>query len=450
MAIIYTYGYDSNISGTDALIGTDSTGRKTKQFRVSDLTDYISDNISVVAGVNTITTIDGKFISLTPNTPQNGDVIITAVLSASGTSNETTYLRGDNTWATIPSGEDNYVDSISFNTGTGDLTLGRTGVLPDLVQSLDGRYALSGAAGVTYDLASSQNVNDVDITLTGSDASVDTVTLVAGTNITLTDDGSNNITIDADAAAGGEADFVYFTVKNETGVTINKGKGVMAVGTDGNSGHILIDEMIGDGTVEAKFFLGVLETSVDNGNFARVISFGRLDQFNTNGQNGETWNNGDILWCDPDSPGDFTIVEPDGPNVKIAAAIVLNASTNGKIQIRVQANEGVHDLHDTRIIDQNPGEILVWNNEDGVWFNNGTLHVDYTNGNIGIGNEAPSARLDVSGGVKIGNDTDAGVNTKSGTLRYRSDSNNSYLEMCMQTGPNIADFAWVVIKQNSW
>lgn len=148
MAIIYTYGYDSNISGADALVGTDSTGRKTKQFKISDLTNYISENAGVIAGVNSITTTDSTFISLTPDIPEDGDVTITSTLSATGTPDETTYLRGDNTWATIPSGEDNYVDNISFNTGTGELTLGRTGVLPDLVQSLDGRYALSGS-GIT-------------------------------------------------------------------------------------------------------------------------------------------------------------------------------------------------------------------------------------------------------------------------------------------------------------
>ena len=54
----------------------------------------------------------------------------------------------------------------------------------------------------TYDLASAQNAANVDVTLTGSDATTDTVTLAAGTNITLTDNGSNQITIDA-AGGGG-------------------------------------------------------------------------------------------------------------------------------------------------------------------------------------------------------------------------------------------------------
>ena len=38
---------------------------------------------------------------------------------------------------------DNYADSVSFDSGTGTLTLGRSGVLVDLTASLDGRYQLA-------------------------------------------------------------------------------------------------------------------------------------------------------------------------------------------------------------------------------------------------------------------------------------------------------------------
>jgi hypothetical protein len=53
--------------------------------------------------VETITTTDGQFIELTPNSPTSGAVAVTADLSATGTPSSTTFLRGDNTWA-VPSG----------------------------------------------------------------------------------------------------------------------------------------------------------------------------------------------------------------------------------------------------------------------------------------------------------------------------------------------------------
>lgn len=110
----------------------------------------------VGGGVTTLTTTDSTFIDLTPNAATSGAVTVTAALSATGTPDNTKYLRGDNTWASI-----------------------------------------SGISGTTYDLDSIQVGSNVAITLVGSNASLDTVTLVAGTNITLTDDGSANITIDA-------------------------------------------------------------------------------------------------------------------------------------------------------------------------------------------------------------------------------------------------------------
>jgi hypothetical protein len=99
---------------------------------------------------------NGTFVNLSTSGGSQAKPIITADLSATGTANNTTYLRGDNTWSPI-----------------------------------------SGISGTTYDLDSIQVGSDVAITLVGSDATIDTVTLVAGTNITLTDDGSANITIDA-------------------------------------------------------------------------------------------------------------------------------------------------------------------------------------------------------------------------------------------------------------
>ena len=54
-----------------------------------------------------------------------------------------------------------------------------------------------------YDLESEQNGDAVDIKLVGTDSTIDTVKLIGGTNVTLTDDGLNNVTIDAAGGGGG-------------------------------------------------------------------------------------------------------------------------------------------------------------------------------------------------------------------------------------------------------
>ena len=59
-----------------------------------------------LAGVTTFSNVNGTFISCTTvNTNASGDVTVGTIdLSASGTKDGTTFLRGDNTW-NIPPGE---------------------------------------------------------------------------------------------------------------------------------------------------------------------------------------------------------------------------------------------------------------------------------------------------------------------------------------------------------
>ena len=71
-----------------------------------------------------------------------------------------------------------------------------------------------------------------------------------------------------------------------------------------------------------------------------------------------------------------------------------------------------------------------------------------TSGNVGIGTTNPSSKLQVAGGVQMADDTDTASADKVGTQRYRADSNNSYVDMCMQTGATT--YEWVNIVQNNW
>ena len=69
-------------------------------------------------------------------------------------------------------------------------------------------------------------------------------------------------------------------------------------------------------------------------------------------------------------------------------------------------------------------------------------------GDTGIGVTTPRAKLDVAGGIKVADDTDTAGANKVGTLRYRTSGNNSYVDMCMQTGATT--YAWINVVQNNW
>lgn len=193
---------------------------------------------------------------------------------------------------------------------------------------------------------------------------------------------------------GLKSNFVYYDAKNSTGSTIPVGTAVMAVGTDGNSGHILIAPMVSDGSVEPKYFIGVTDTAIDNGVIGKVVHFGIIDQVNTT-----SFSDGQVLWCDPATPGGFTTTEPNAPGLKLASAIVLNSSTNGKLLVRVQGNEGMHELHDVNIQSATDGQILVWDNAQGYWKN-----------------------TDVDPGIGSGTTAERPLNPIEGLTRYNTDT----------------------------
>lgn len=69
-----------------------------------------------VGGVTSFTASNGTFINLTPTTSQTGAATLTANLSATGTASSSTYLRGDNTWSTLPAAYTGW--TLAGNTGT--------------------------------------------------------------------------------------------------------------------------------------------------------------------------------------------------------------------------------------------------------------------------------------------------------------------------------------------
>ena len=69
-------------------------------------------------------------------------------------------------------------------------------------------------------------------------------------------------------------------------------------------------------------------------------------------------------------------------------------------------------------------------------------------GSVGIGTTSPQSKLQVNGGVQLAFDGSTPSLAKVGTFRYYKSGNNTYVDMCMQTGAST--YAWVNIVTNSW
>ena len=158
--------------------------------------------VEVGGGVETLTTTDGTYIDLTPNSATSGAVTVTADLSAAdGTASAASrFLTKDNTWATVPQG-----DITALTEGTYINIDNPTGPIPtinhDLTSRTDTTSTDSPAFGGSFEAVTSVTTNT-----TGHITAIDvsTVTIPASPTITLTGDvtGSGTTSIATTIAAG--------------------------------------------------------------------------------------------------------------------------------------------------------------------------------------------------------------------------------------------------------
>ncbi len=137
----------------------------------------------------------------------------------------------------------------------------------------------------------------------------------------------------------------FWLVKNQTGSTITKGSLVYANGTVGASGRITVAKFIANGSIDAKYLLGITAHDLTDGEDGYVISFGKIRQVNT-----DTFAAGAILYPSPTVAGVWTDVEPVAPNINMPIGFCINSHVNnGTIAIRVASGYKLNELHDVSI-----------------------------------------------------------------------------------------------------
>lgn len=94
------------------------------------------------------------------------------------------------------------------------------------------------------------------------------------------------------------------------------------------------------------------------------------------------------------------------------------------------------------------GEYFELSQDDSYTFREANTHQNYLLFDSRDFSIRMYGNLKVDGSVQVGSVSTVASSASIGTIRYRSDANNSYCEMVMQTGASSYD--WVVIKQNTW
>ena len=230
---------------SDAAAGAGVVGQLYFDTTADTLKQYVSDTgggaagwieVGTTSGVETITTTDGTYIDLTPNTPTLGNVTVTADLSAvDGTSIASDrFLTKNNKWATIPFG-----DITEVQGGTYINVTNQTGPIPIVNHDLTSRTDTTSTASPGYGVSFTA-IDSVTTNTTGhvTALNVKTITLPSDTNETYTlpvAAGASNSAI-MNLTAGGTGSGV------KSSVTVFGTTGRIAITEQtGNNGSITVD-----------------------------------------------------------------------------------------------------------------------------------------------------------------------------------------------------------------
>ena len=166
--------------------------------------------------VTSVTSSDTTFIAASGTSPITSTGDLSFELSASGTPSSSTYLRGDNSWATVPGGYTSF--TLGADTGTSNAI-----VDADIVN-------IAGTDGISSVIATVGTTSTVSL---GIDNSGVTAGTYASANITVNARGQVTA-----AAAGGAGTMTNFDVESDSGdtLTISDGEVLSILGGTALSG----------------------------------------------------------------------------------------------------------------------------------------------------------------------------------------------------------------------
>lgn len=212
---------------------------------------------------------------------------------------------------------------------------------------------------------------------------------------------------------------VFFHVKNSSGATIPKGRNVRFAGTDGASGHILIEQFVANGSVPSTYYMGVTTEDIPNGDFGKVMFFGELNGFDTS-----SYPAGTLLYASSTVAGGFQTTAPSAPNNIILIAATLNSKINGEIVIRPTLGSNINNDEGIKITSLSDSDLLQYKSSSGLWENVSISSV--ADKNFVYTQSVPSSVWNISHGLNKKASVvivDSGQTIVEGDVTYIDDNN---------------------------
>jgi hypothetical protein len=151
---------------------------------------------------------------------------------------------------------------------------------------------------------------------------------------------------------------------NDTGSAFAKGEVVRVNGSSGT--RLKIAYAQADGDPNSAETIGLVAESIGNNSSGYVITRGLIRSVNTN-----AFNEGDVLYLSPSTPGGITNVKPQAPDHMVRVGYCIKkAGGAGIIYVDPLNGFELEELHDVRITTPDTNTCgLYWNSTDDVWEN---------------------------------------------------------------------------------
>jgi hypothetical protein len=156
---------------------------------------------------------------------------------------------------------------------------------------------------------------------------------------------------------------LYLTVVNKTGDNLlATGYKVLKVQT-AQGQRLAVDYALADSNGNSVDTIGVVSENISKNQTGKIIVIGEVTGLNTTGSlQGETWNDGDVLYVSSTTPGGLTKIQPTAPNHLVVVGYVVYAHSNqGKIYCKVMNGWEIGELHDCYLPSPTNNQGIFWN-----------------------------------------------------------------------------------------